>query len=465
MGFGSAIFLFGFLPLTVVLFHLLPRSRGRQVLLVAASLVFYLFGRLWDLPILLVSVLLHYAAGLLLRKLERCRRAVVAGTVALDLVLLVTCKYLGFFAESAGTLLGITLRVPALPLPLGISFFTFQGISYVVDAYRDRDQASGRFFPVLQYLTFFPNLVSGPLVPFRQLAPMLDRLERPDSVRTAAALRRFTVGLAKKLLLAGTLQTLTDAMFGLDAAGLDFRTAWLGAVSYSLQLYLDFSGYTDMAVGLGQLFGVRLPENFRYPYRAASITDFWRRWHMTLSGWFREYLYIPLGGNRRGFVRTLRNKLLVFLATGLWHGANWTFLVWGLWHGVFSMLETRRSRAPRRRRWYGHVYTLLVVVIGFVIFRADTLQQGLTMVRAMVTGFSWQPASTLALVQYGTNQAWAALLAGLVVAVNPFAGWWQRCTADGRCVTGSYVVTLALLLLCMLAVANGSFQPFLYQQF
>ena len=464
MGFGSALFLFGFLPLTVLLFHLLPAIRGRQVLLVVASLIFYAFGRLWDLPILLISVLLHYAAGRLLLRWNR-RRWIVAVTVILDLGLLIVCKYLGFFAGALDLLPGVSLTAPALPLPMGVSFFTFQGISYVVDAYRNPDQASRRFFPVLQYLTFFPNLVSGPLVSFWTVQPMLARLDRPDSLETAAALRRFTVGLAKKLLLAGTLQTLTDGMFSLAGSDLDVRTAWLGALSYALQLYLDFSGYSDMAVGLGRLFGVGLPENFTHPYRAGSITDFWRRWHRSLSGWFRDYLYIPLGGNRRGYGRTLWNKLVVFLATGLWHGANWTFLVWGLWHGLFSMLETRRSSSHKKPRWYGHVYAMVVVVVGFVIFRADTLTQGFSMIRAMFTGVTLQAGSALALTQYATRRAWAALILGLMAALNPLEGWWRRREAAALWRGASYVVTLVLLVLCMLSVAAGSFQPFLYQQF
>ena len=465
MGFGSAIFLFGFLPLTVLLFHLLPRPRGRQVLLIAASLVFYAFGRLWDVPILLASVAVHYVAGRLLLRLERGRRAVVAAAVVLDLLLLLACKYLTFFGTALGQALGAAWTVPSLPLPLGVSFFTFQGISYVVDGYRDRGQLSRRFLPVLQYLTFFPNLVSGPLARFCEVGPMLARMDRPDGAQTASALRRFAAGLSKKVLLAATLQTLTDAMFGLDAAALDARTAWLGAVSYALQLYLDFSGYSDMAIGLGQLFGIRLPENFDHPYRAASIGAFWRRWHMSLTGWFRDYLYIPLGGNRRGYVRTLRNKLLVFLATGLWHGANWTFVVWGLWHGLLSVLETRRSGRRQAPRWYGHIFVLLAVVVGFVIFRADTLRQGLSFLGAMFTGFAPRPESTLALIRFGTNRAWAAMAAGAVVAFHPLSGWWQRHSAQPRWAVASCAAALLLMGLCILAVATGSFQPFLYQQF
>lgn len=465
MGFVSAVFLFAFLPLSVILFHLLPWRRGRQGLLVTASLIFYAFGRLWDVPILLASVVLHYLAGRLLLHLTRYRRAVVAITVVLDITLLFACKYMVFLDAFLRLFPGISIAVPSLPLPLGISFFTFQGISYVVDAYRDRSQASSRFFPVLQYLTFFPNLVSGPLVPFRQIGPMLNRLERPDSRRTAAALRRFTVGLTKKLLLAGTLQTLADGIFTLDSTVLDARTAWLGAITYALQLYLDFSSYSDMAIGMGQLFGVSLPENFRYPYRAASITDFWRRWHISLSTWFRDYLYIPLGGNRCGQAITLRNKAIVFLITGLWHGANWTFLFWGLWHGFFSILETQFPALRQKHRWYSHLYTLLVVVFGFVFFRADSLSQGMAMVRAMVSGFSWQVGSTLALTQYGTHRVFAALVLSAVLAVNPLSGWWQKKKNHIGWIIFSDAAALALLGLCMLSMASGTFHPFIYQQF
>ena len=459
MSFGSAIFLFGFLPVTVVLYRLLPGQLPRRILFTAASLLFYAFGSLGDLALLLASVALHYLAGLLLLR-SRGRRVVVAMVVLVDLGLLVGYKYWSFLLTTVGL-----PAAAALPLPAGISFFTFQGISYVVDAYRDREHASARFFPVLQYLVCFPNLISGPLVKFRDLSPQLAKAERPDARGTALALRRFTVGLGKKLLLAGTLGVVADGIFALEQGALDIRTAWLGAVAYALQLYFDFSGYSDMAVALGRLFGLKLPENFRLPYCAKSITDFWRRWHISLSGWFRDYLYIPLGGSRRGYGRTLRNKAVVFLATGLWHGANWTFLVWGLWHGLFSLLETRRDGSRRRPRWYGHLYTLLVVVLGFALFRADTLTQGFGMMGAMFTGFAWREASTLALIQYGTNRAWTALALGLLVSVNPFAGWWQRRAGRPGYVAASYGAALVLLALCIVAVAAGSFQPFLYQQF
>ena len=282
MSFGSAIFLFAFLPASVALYHLIPGTRAKNICLLTASLLFYGFGRLADLPILVGLALFNYLLGLFLR-----RRWVLALGVSLDLGVLLFYKFL--FPAS---------------LPLGISFFTFQAISYLADAYRDPAQTSRRFIPLLQYLCFFPNLISGPLWKFQDMRPMLEhRQTTPEA--TAKGLRRFTVGLGKKLLLSAPLGLAVDTVYALDPSALDFRTSWLGAVCYALHLYLDFSGYSDMALGLGSMFGFQLPENFDLPYLAVSITDFWRRWHISLSRWFRDYLYIPLGGNRKGPARQL----------------------------------------------------------------------------------------------------------------------------------------------------------------
>ena len=459
MSFGSAIFLFGFLPVTVVLYRLLPGQLPRRILFTAASLLFYAFGSLGDLALLLASVALHYLAGLLLLR-SRGRRGVVAAAILLDLGLLVGYKYWSFLLSTVGI-----PTAAVLPLPAGISFFTFQGISYVVDAYRDRAHASTRFFPVLQYLVCFPNLISGPLVKFRELSPQLAEAKRPDARETAMALRRFTVGLGKKLLLAGTLGTVADGIFALEQGALDIRTAWLGAVAYALQLYFDFSGYSDMAVALGRLFGLKLPENFRLPYCAKSITDFWRRWHISLSQWFRDYLYIPLGGNRRGLKKTLRNKWVVFLATGLWHGASWTFVLWGVWHGLFATLETATPLGKLQNRKIGRIYALLVVLVGFVLFRASTLSQAAEMAGNLFTGFALTPASTLALRHLLTRRALASLLVGAVGALGGGAWLWERVKNRRGAEAVSLALTLALLALCVLSLAAGTFQPFIYQQF
>lgn len=443
MAFGSAVFLFAFLPLSVVICRLLPGIRAKNIGILTVSLLFYAFGRLADLPVLLGAALANYLIGLVLNR----RRWVLGLGIALNLGLLLCYKF--FF--------------PGL-LPLGISFFTFQGISYLVDAYREPGQASRRFIPLLQYLCFFPNLVSGPLWKFQDMRPMLeDRQTTPEM--TARGLRRFTAGLGKKLLLAAPLGLAVDAVYALDPALLDARAAWLGALGYALQLYLDFSGYTDMAIGLAALFGFRLPENFDLPYRAVSITDFWRRWHITLSRWFRGYLYIPLGGNRKGKGRTVLNKLIVFLATGLWHGTSWTFLLWGLWHGALAAVETVTPLKNPSRRWYGRIYALTAVVLGFAMFRAGTVSQGFALIARMFAGFSFTAASTRLLASALTGRVLLALVLGVLISAGLPSRLVKRLDGSSWVETLQFGLALLLLALCMLALASGSFQPFIYQQF
>ena len=466
MSFGSAIFLFGFLPLTAALYRLLPWRWARRVLVTGASLFFYACGRLWDLPVLLLSALLHYAAGRLLLRTQS-RRAVVAAVVVLDLGLLAACKYLDFLCAAAGLPVGPL----NLPLSLGVSFFTFQGISYVVDGSRDRSQLSRTFFPVLQYLCFFPNLVSGPLARFQAVRPQLEAAVRPDWETAALALRRFTLGLGKKLLLAGTLAPAVDAVFALDGASLDLRTAWLGAVAYALQLYFDFSGYSDMALGLGCLFGVTLPENFRYPYRAGSITDFWRRWHVSLSQWFRDYLYIPLGGSRRGLSRQCVNTLAVFLVSGLWHGANLTFVVWGGLHGVFLAAETvllgRRQLASPLGRGLHRAATLALVCLSWVFFRSADLPQAWSILRSIFTDFRLSAALT----GLGMGRVELALVC-LLALVLPLLERLPALEVQADRIRGRYAVPLLYFLLaaaivacrCLVLTEHGA-TAFIYFQF
>ena len=460
MSFGSAIFLFGFLPLTAALYRLLPWRWARRVLVTGASLFFYA---------LRAAVGFAGAAALGAAPLRRRTAAAEnpvppgrggrrggpgpgsAGRVQVPGFLLRCRRAARRTPESAPASGRVLLHLPGDQLRGGRQPGPVPAEPHV--------------FPVLQYLCFFPNLVSGPLARFQAVRPQLEAAVRPDWETAALALRRFTLGLGKKLLLAGTLAPAVDAVFALDGASLDLRTAWLGAVAYALQLYFDFSGYSDMALGLGCLFGVTLPENFRYPYRARSITDFWRRWHISLSQWFRDYLYIPLGGSRRGKARAVVNKLAVFLATGLWHGANWTFVLWGAWHGLFAALETATPLGRIGKRRFGHVYALLVVLVGFTMFRADTVAVGLAMISNLFTGFAFTPASTLALAHCLTARVWTALLLGALGALG-FGSWlWRKISARRGALACSLGLTLVLLVLCVLALASGSFQPFIYQQF
>src|SRR5699024_18281 len=405
-----------FLPAVCILNWAIPGVRGRNILLAAASLLFYAFGDPAHLLLLLGSVLFNYAAGLLAARPGRWSRAALWLAVAVNLGVLAFYKYLGFLAENLSLLLGVSLPVPAVALPLGISFFTFQGLSYVIDVYRDKSLATRSFFDLLLYICLFPRLVAGPILKYQDVAGELHcRAVTLDG--TARGVRRFILGLTKKLLLSDTATGMVNAVFALEAGQVDFRLAWLGPVGYALQIYFDFSGYSDMAIGLGWIFGFHFKENFRYPYAAASVKEFWRRWHISLSTWFRDYLYIPLGGNRKGKARTYCNKLIVFFCTGLWHGASWTYVVWGLWHGVFLVAEDRlrpAGRHGRPARWLGHLYTLLVAVVGFVFFRAATLGQAAEIIRSMFTGFAVTAESAAALASLASPLHLWVLAAGCI---------------------------------------------------
>ncbi len=438
MVFNSPVFLFAFLPLSLLAYHVLPGRRCKNAFLIAASLVFYAFGNVRDVALLLGSALVHYLAGLAMLRWQKCRKPVLAITVLLDVALLLGCKLAGW-------------------LPLGVSFFTFQAISYVVDLYRNPADGSRNFREVLQYITFFPQLVSGPLMKFSDARKCLEA--RTEAADVAAGMTRFTVGLAKKLLLSAAAASVADAVFGLSTADLDIRTAWLGALCYTLQIFFDFSGYSDMAIGLGRMFGYTLPENFRYPYIASSVSDFWRRWHISLSGWFRDYLYIPLGGNRKGKTRTILNKLIVFFATGLWHGVTLPFIIWGLWHGLCCAVETAFGLPKKlEKKWYGHVYTLLAVVLGFVFFRSATASQAVAVIGSMFAGFSLKTAGTMLLIHKLGLRTVCFLLLGCVLCL-PVASKIQLP------VWVVWVLTLLLLVICILTLASSSFVPFIYFQF
>ena len=468
MVFSSPIFLFFFLPVTYLIYRLLPNMAARNVWLALASLVFYSFGRPVYLLLLLVSVGMNYLFGLLLTSGRRGRRVAVACAVAANLVLLGAFKYLDFFAQTLNALLSLELPLPGVALPVGISFYTFQGLSYVIDVYREPQSGTRNLGKLILYISFFPQLIAGPIIKYHDISCQIDRRELTPDL-TLMGLRRLIAGLAKKLLLANTAGQVADAVFAMSAGELDMRLAWLGAVCYTLQIYFDFSGYSDMAIGLGGMFGFTFAENFNLPYCSRSIKEFWRRWHISLSSWFRDYLYIPLGGSRRGKTRTWRNKVVVFFATGLWHGANWTFVLWGLWHGLFSTLEDA-GVIPKRLRQspLGHVYTMLVVVLGFTLFRADTLGAAALMFSQMFAGVAFTQAHTLTLISLLDARTVFFLAAGVLLAVGLpqrlAASLGQR--APRAACQGVYTAAYAALFaVCVLVLSNATFNPFIYFQF
>ncbi len=470
MIFNSAAFLFLFLPLVFLADRLIPGTRGKNLWLCAASLLFYAFGGVRHVPLLLLCALLCWGLGLLLRREKGPRRLWRALGVCLPLGMLAVFKYLDFLLSTVNALLSCSLPLPGLSTPAGVSFFTFLAVSYVLDVSREPSLAFARFADALLYIAFFPRLLSGPLVRCGDTAPQL-RERAVTAEDTAAGLRRFVRGLGKKVLIADILAGVADALFA-HAGELTAPLAWLGAVCYALQLFFDFSGYSDMAIGLGRVFGFVLPENFDYPYISRTVREFWRRWHITLSRWFRDYVYIPLRGNRRGAARTALNSLLVFLLTGLWHGAGWTFVLWGLWHGLFLVLENscrdffRRLERSLSGRAALHLYALLAVVLGFVLFRAESVGQAWTMLGRMFS-FAAAPESR-AQSALLWNTAWngmrtAALCAALLLSAPVARRVPLPEGAAGEAVRNAGA--LLLFLLCLLAVAGSGFTPFIYFQF
>ena len=468
MVFSSAIFLFCFLPAVFLLYRLPFGRRWQNALLACASLVFYAFGNLHYVPLFLLSVLLNYATGLLLGGRLQRSKPLIALNIVLNLGILCVFKYTDFLIGNANALFGLTLKPVGLILPIGISFYTFQGLSYTIDVYRKPEEYSRSFLKLLLYISFFPQLIAGPIVRWGDIAAQIDeRVCTPE--KTSAGIRRFLVGLAKKLLLADTAAIAADAVF---AASLpDARLAWLGGICYSLQIYFDFSGYSDMAIGMGRMFGFSLKENFLFPYTADSIRDFWRKWHISLSTWFREYLYIPLGGSRCSRARAALNRLIVFFCTGLWHGANWTFVLWGLGHGLLSSLEgsgiipVERLQKSIPGRILCRVYTLLAVMLLFTLFRADTVAQGFTMIAAMFR-FQALPEGALLLARLSSPAMCAVLTAALVMALSPLGGRIHAFLTEER--EKELVPDLCCLLLMVLSVlslAQSGFHPFIYFQF
>ena len=469
MVFGSPIFLFCFLPAAYLVYRFLPGIRSRNAWLAIASLVFYSFGQPVYLPLLLLSVVMNYLFGLLLMSpAGRGKRWPAACAVAGNLLLLGTFKYLDFFAGILNTLPGVNLPLPGLALPIGISFFTFQGLSYALDVSREPDAGTRSFGKLVLYISFFPQLIAGPIIKYHDVALQIDQRELTPEL-TILGLRRFITGFAKKLLIANTMGLTADRVFALEAGALDLRLAWLGAVCYTLQIYFDFSGYSDMAIGLGRMFGFTFQENFNLPYAARSIKEFWRRWHISLSSWFRDYLYIPLGGNRKGRARTMGNKIIVFFSTGLWHGANWTFVLWGMWHGLFSALEAANVIPKRlRESVLGHVYTMLVVVLGFTLFRADSLAAAGVMFSQMFAGFQFTPAHTLTLISLLDRRTVVFLIAAVLLASGLPQRLVERLSKAAPYAVRQWVRTAAyaaLFALCVLNLSGASFNPFIYFQF
>ena len=462
MIFSSIPFLYYFLPVVLLVYGLTPR-KGKNAVLLLFSLVFYGWGEPKYLAVMLVCTALGYGFGLALGRAGRpgVRKALLAASVLSSLSFLVYFKYADFFLSNFNALTGASLPLLQMTLPVGISFYTFQILSYTVDVYRGEAQVQKNPIDLACYVTMFPQLIAGPIVRYTDVAEQLKQRGRGDFQKGAS---RFLVGLGKKILFANLLGEVCAAWRGTQDGSVLF--SWLYAVSYTLHIYFDFSGYSDMAIGLGALLGFRFPENFNYPYIAASVTEFWRRWHMTLSRWFRDYVYIPLGGNRKGMGKQLRNILIVWLLTGFWHGAAWNFLCWGLYFAALLILEKLvLLRFLEKHRIFGHVYLLLAVVFGFVLFDAATLSGAWDCIRGML-GLGGMPiASTEGAYLLKSN---ALLLILAALGATPLPKRIAK-VLEARCPKAAALLhpaaLCALLLICTAYLVDGSYNPFLYFRF
>lgn len=474
MVFSSLTFLCIFLPAVFIIYSLVPNLRFRNALLIIASLVFYAYGEPVYVLLMIFSSVLNYICALFVRTGRGKNKAVLIISVVINLAILGVFKYTGFLVGTVNNLFSLSIPVPEIALPVGISFFTFQALSYVIDVYRGDAKVQKNYFSVLLYITFFPQLIAGPIVKYRDIDEQI--MNRSQSIeKIARGLRRFICGLGKKVLIANTMGQTADIIFNSDVSALSLPAAWLGAIAYLFQIYYDFCGYSDMAIGLGLMFGFEFKENFMYPYGAVSIQDFWRRWHISLSTWFKEYLYIPLGGNRKGKARTYLNKMIVFFCTGLWHGASWTFVLWGIYHGLFLLLEGAVPAIKKLPRVIAHIYTLLVVTVGFVLFRADTIGQGFTVIGKMFAGFSFTDSSlSLALTQL--TPWFILMLVAAIIGCAPIRSLADKLRAnlygEAQLSTGMKVVQIALYALafvllfwCMIRLSATSYNPFIYFRF
>ena len=463
MVFSSMVFMCIFLPVVFILHCILPGIRLKNALLLLASVLFYAYGEPVYIILLFVSTLLNYFCACLIES-SKYKKVILTLAVICNLGILIVFKYTDFILGTVNTLTGLHLPLPQIRMPIGISFFTFQAISYVIDVYRGTTKAQKNYAKVLLYISFFPQLIAGPIVKYHDIAQEIDN--RTQSLEgVSLGIRRFSAGLCKKVLISNTMGLVADQLFGASAGNINAAGAWLGAISYMLQIYFDFSGYSDMAIGLGWMFGFHFKENFNYPYISGSIREFWRRWHISLSGWFLEYLYIPLGGNRKGKFRTVVNKMIVFLCTGIWHGAAVNFLFWGIYHGCFLMLEEYvpwiGRKGSKLKTVFQHIYALLVVCIGFVFFRADTMSQGLFWIKEMFTGFTWNAAAMSFAVQQITP-VFLVTLAGALIACCPVI---KTVNNKKWYAPFAYVCSLLGLVVCMLSLASGTYNPFIYFRF
>ncbi len=475
MVFTSVIFIFIFLPGIITAYFLFP-EKYRNMLLLLASLFFYAWGEPKYILVMISSILINFYFGYKVHENfehKKKKKLFLVLGILCNLSMLGFFKYGNFFINNINyifTTLNIhePINIGKIHLPIGISFFTFQGLSYVIDVYRKEAKVQKNIFNLALYIALFPQLIAGPIVRYHDVVEEIEKREI-TTAKIAFGIKRFVVGFAKKILIANQLGIIADKIFDISQGSIPTSVAWLGVICYTMQIYYDFSGYSDMAIGLGRIFGFAFLENFRFPYVSKSISEFWKRWHISLTSWFRDYVYIPLGGNRRGKARTYINLLIVFLLSGLWHGASWNFILWGTYHGGFLALERVGFGKVLDKLWkpLRHIYTMLIVIVGWVFFRVESISKAIIYLKHM---FIFQGATDLYYINLYIDPKIIFVLIIAVIFSTPILKYTKEYAGsvigDGAIYnTISNILIIALLILCLIVLAGSTYNPFIYFRF
>ena len=468
MVFSSVIFLFFFLPLVLTLYFAVP-FKYKNIILLIFSLIFYAWGEPRYVLLMIVSILMNYGYGIWLDRgghNEKKRVCILAFAIVVNIGLLGFFKYANFTVDVINSALHTNFQLHPIALPIGISFYTFHAISYLIDVYRKKEKAQRNLFKLSLYITFFPQLVAGPIIRYNAIAKQLSKRVF-SSIQFADGIQRFILGLSKKILLANPLGSVADTVFMTSTIDLSTGSAWIGIIAYTLQIYFDFSGYSDMAIGLGKMFGFEFAENFNYPYISRSISEFWRRWHISLGSWFRDYVYIPLGGSRVARWKMYRNLFIVWALTGFWHGASWTFIAWGIYYGVLIALEKAGLEKLLSRIYpLNHIVVLLLVMIGWVFFRADNFGQATDFITTMFysRGNNLFDAQALSLLSLN----WFHLSIAIIVSMPVFP-MLQKLKFNKYITkvqaTIAFLFYFFLFVEVILYLINSTYNPFLYFRF
>ena len=466
MLFSSMTFVFMFLPIVCAVYLLSKKELHNAVLLIA-SIIFYAWGEPRYLAIMLLTIIINYFGALLIEKSEKYKKLSLILVLAANLGFLIFFKYFNFLLDNVNNLFHSHIHPLDIIMPIGISFYTFQAVSYIIDVYRNEVKAQKDIYKLALFICLFPQLTTGPIVKYHDIEEQIDNREVKFE-KVSLGVKRFIIGLSKKMLIANTLGSAADKIFSQNPDSFSPLIAWLGAISYSFQLLFDFSGYSDMAIGLGLIFGFKFMENFNYPYISKSITEFWRRWHMSLSTWFKQYVYIPLGGNKNGAVRTYINLFIVFLLTGIWHGANWNFILWGLWNGFFIIIEKMTGwHKETENIWINilkHIYVIFIFILGWVMFRSDNTAYAWIYIKNMFGFVKVSPAEISYTMSYYIDTiVILAFVAAILCSTQVFNKMLQ---VENK--TGKFFINIWLLILFILSsasIAASTYNPFIYFRF